>query len=373
MTIGLSWRRLKALVVKEFVQIVRDPSSISIAFVMPVVLLLLNGYGLSLDARAVPFGVVIEAETPRTLALWRAFADTDSLRPTAYRTVADAEHALLDERIRGFVVVRADTVRRLALPGESQPFQVVVDGVDANTARLVEGYAQGVLALWAGQNGYLPDAGVTIEHRFWFNPGLRSADFIVPGMVAIVMTLVGALLTALVVAREWERGTMESLMAAPVATAEIVLAKLVSNYVLGIGAMALSTLLGIFLFGVPFRGSPLVLFLIGSAFLLTALSLGLLISTVARNQFVAAQITFIATYMPALMLSGLIFDINSMPRPLQDLTVLVPARYFVSALQTEFLVGDVARVLLPDAAALMGFAVAFAILVLRRTRRTLEP
>ena len=221
---GLSWRRFKAVVRKEFVQFVRDPSSIAIAFVMPVVLLLLNGYGLSLDARAVPFGVVIEAETPRTLSLWRAFADTNYLRPTAYRSVADAERALLGEQIRGFVVVRADTVRRLALPGQSQPFQVVVDGVDANTARVVEGYAQGVLALWAGRNGYAPEAGVAIEHRFWFNPGLRSADFIVPGMVAVVMTLVGALLTALVVAREWERGTMESLMAAPVATAEIVLA-----------------------------------------------------------------------------------------------------------------------------------------------------
>lgn len=366
--------RLVALLRKEFVQIVRDPSAVMIAFVMPVMLLLLNGYGLSLDARHVPFGVALEMETPATLGLYRAFVDTPYLDARRYATATEAELALARGDIRGFLVIRADTVRRLPDFDRAQPFLIVVDGVDANTARLVEGYALAILDSWYRRDA-MPAAAtprISLEHRYWFNPELRSTSFIVPGLIAVVMTLVGALLTALIVAREWERGTMESLLASPATAAEIMSAKLLSNFLLAMAAMGVSVLLAIFLFDVPFRGSVAALILASALFLLNALSLGLLISTIARNQFVAAQLTFVVTYMPALMLSGLLFDIASMPLWVQDLTRLVPARYFVSSLQTIFLVGDVASILLPNALVLAGFGLAFFALALWRMPRNLE-
>ncbi|HVJ43402.1 MAG TPA: ABC transporter permease [Dongiaceae bacterium] len=373
----LRLRRLLALLRKEFVQILRDPSAIMIAFVMPVALLLLNGYGLSLDAKNVAFGVVMEAQTPRTISLYRAFVDTPYLASRPYRTADAAETALLDREIKGYIVVRADTVRNLSDQLKPQPYLIVVDGVDANTARIVEGYAAGVLGGWyqrEATNGSLSSIapGVVLEHRYWFNPELRSTSFIVPGLIAVVMTLVGALLTAMIVAREWERGTMETLMASPASVLEVMLSKLLSNFVLGMMAMAVSVILGLVLFQVPFRGSFLMLALVSALFLISALALGLLISTVARNQFVAAQITFITTYMPALMLSGLLFDIASMPQWIQDLTHIVAARYFVACLQTLFLAGDISAVLLPNAIILFGFAIAFSLITLRRMTRNLE-
>jgi ABC-2 type transport system permease protein len=374
----LRWRRLIALLRKEFVQIIRDPSAIMIAFVMPVALLLLNGYGLSLDAKHVSFGVVLESQTPQTMGLYQGFADTEYLDSHLYRSASEAEAALLKREIKGYIVIRAETIQRLTDNLRRQPYLIVVDGVDANTARIIEGYAQGVLLGWyqsadaAGASLSRIAPGVVLEHRYWFNPELRSTSFIVPGLIAVVMTLVGALLTALIVAREWERGTMETLMASPASILEIMLSKLMSNFVLGMIAMAVAVILGLSLFHVPFRGSFLLLTLVSALFLISALALGLLISTVARNQFVAAQITFIVTYMPALMLSGLLFDIASMPLWVQDLTHIVAARYFVACLQTLFLAGDVSAVLLPNAIILAGFALVFSLLTLRRMPRNLE-
>lgn len=370
-------RRLFALLCKEFVQILRDPSAIMIAFVMPVTLLLLNGYGLSLDAMNVSFGVVMEAQTPRTISLYRAFVDTPYLQAHPYRTADEAEAALMNRAIKGYIVVRADTIRNLDNALKPQPYLVVVDGVDANTARVVEGYAAGVVGGWylreASNNSLLKTSpGVVLQHRYWFNPELRSTSFIVPGLIAVVMTLVGALLTALIVSREWERGTMEALLASPASVLEVLLSKLLSNFVLGMMAMAISVILGLYLFQVPFRGSFIVLTLVSALFLISALALGLLISTVARNQFVAAQVTFITTYMPALMLSGLLFDIASMPLWVQDLTHIVAARYFVSCLQTLFLAGDVPAILLPNAIFLFCFALGFSLITLGRAKRSLE-
>ncbi|HVJ34532.1 MAG TPA: ABC transporter permease [Terriglobia bacterium] len=370
-------RRLFALLGKEFVQILRDPSAIMIAFVMPVILLLLNGYGLSLDAMNVSFGVVMEAQTPRTISLYRAFVDTPYIAAHPYYTADAAESALMNGDIKGYIVVRAETVRNLDSALKPQPYLVVVDGVDANTARIVEGYAAGVLGGWyqreASNNSLLISSpGVVLEHRYWFNPELRSTSFIVPGLIAVVMTLVGALLTAMIVSREWERGTMESLMASPASILEVMLSKLLSNFVLGMMAMAVAVFLGLFLFHVPFRGSFLILTLVSALFLISALALGLLISTIARNQFVAAQITFITTYMPALMLSGLLFDIASMPLWVQDLTHIVAARYFVACLQTLFLAGDVSAILLPNAVILFCFALGFSLITLKRMKRNLE-
>ncbi len=374
--INFSPARLVGLLRKEFLQIVRDPSSILIAFVMPIVLLLLNGYGISLDAKDVAFGVVDENRTVDSAGLFQSFANSPYFKPVLFQDTRAAENALMRRDIDGYAVLRGDFSRRLA--GADQPAQmaIVVNGVDANNARIVTGYAEGAVAVWAA--GRLADRGtrlrqtISVENRYWFNPELRSANFIVPGLIALIMTMIGALLTALVVAREWERGTMEAIMVSPATMTEIVLGKLLAYFVLGMASLAVSVGLGIFLFQVPFRGSFGALVLISAVFLVVSLAMGLLISTTARNQFVAAQLAFLTTFMPTMILSGLLFDIESMPQWVQAVTTVIAARYYVSSLQTLFLAGTVWPILLPSLGALLIFAAVFLGLALRRTRRSLE-
>jgi len=373
---ALSPPRLLGLLRKEFLQIVRDPSSILIALVMPIILLLLNGYGISLDAKDVPFGVVDENRTVESAGLYQSFANSPYLKPRLFQDSRSAADALMRRDIDGYLVLRGDFSRRLS--DGSQPVQIaiVINGVDANNARIVTGYAEGAVATWTA--GRLADRGIrfrpgiSVENRYWFNPELRSANFIVPGLIALIMTMIGALLTALVVAREWERGTMEAIMVSPATIAEIVLCKLLAYFVLGMASLAVSVGLGLFLFQVPFRGSFGALILISAVFLVVSLAMGLLISTTARNQFVAAQLAFLTTFMPTMILSGLLFDIESMPRWVQAVTRVIAARYYVSSLQTLFLAGTVWPILLPSLGALAIFAAVFLSLALRRTRRSLE-
>jgi ABC-2 type transport system permease protein len=368
--------RLLGLLRKEFLQIVRDPSSIAIALVMPIVLLVLIGYGISLDARGVKFGVVDENRSVESAGFYEAFATTPYFKPTAFVAARDAEAALMRGDITGFAVLRSDFSRRLADPTKAVHVGIVVNGVDANNARIVAGYAQGAVAVWAkgrqAERALPALPAVSLENRYWFNAEIRSTNFIVPGLIAMIMTMIGALLTALVVAREWERGTMEAIMVSPATMTEIMLGKLAAYFGLGMGGLAVSVGLGIFLFQVPFRGSALVLVGISAVFLIVALGMGLLISTVARNQFVAAQLAFLATFMPALILSGLLFDIGSMPAWMQAVTMVFPARYYVSCLQTLFLAGTVWEVLLPNLLALAAFAAVFLTAAILRTRRSLE-
>jgi ABC-2 type transport system permease protein len=369
-------RRFRGLLRKEFVQIVRDPSSIAIALVMPVVLLLLIGYGISLDARDVKFGVVDENRSVESAGLYQSFAATPYFRPVTFVDTRQAEAALMKGEIAGFTVLRDDFSRKVADPLRAAEIGIFVNGVDANNARIVVGYALGAIANWA--QGRLRERAqtvlpaVSLEQRYWFNPEIRSANFIVPGLIAMVMTMIGALLTALVVAREWERGTMEAIMVSPATMTEIMLGKLVAYFVLGQGGLAVSVGLGIFVFEVPFRGSFPVLIGISAVFLVVSLAMGLLISTVARNQFVAAQLAFLVTFMPALILSGLMFDIESMPAWIQAVTTVFAARYYVSSLQTLFLAGTVWPILLPNLLALLAFAAVFLTVAIMRTRRSLE-
>ena len=369
------FRRLWGLVRKEGLQVVRDPSSIAIAFVMPAVLLFLFGYGVSLDPIGVDLGLVVEEPTAETGGLVAAFANSPYFDVSVYPDRQPAEAALQAGRLKGLVIVPADAGARLGR-GQTAPMQVILDGSDANTARLVKGYVEGVWARWleieALQRGSAVALPVSLEPRVWFNPELRSRYFLVPGLIAIVMTLIGTLLTALVVSREWERGTMEALMTTPAGVGEIIVGKLIPYFVLGMGGMALSVGMGIGVFGVPLRGSFLALAGTTGVYLTAALAMGLFISTVARNQFVAGQIALVAAFLPAFMLSGFVFEINSMPWPIQAISHLVPARYFVSILQTLFLAGDVPGELLPDTAAIAGIAAFFLVLTARRTRKRLD-
>ena len=354
--------RLRGLIRKEWVQIWRDPSSLAIAFLLPAVLLLLFGYGVSLDAKHVALGIVVEQPSAAAASFTAQFSNSPYFAPQSFPDEAAAQSALSQETIAGFVWLRADFARRVAA-GQSPDIGVIVDGINANNARLIENYVQQSWADWiaaqaaaAGAPNRLP---VAVEPRIWFNPAVSSRDYLVPGLVAVIMTLTGALLTALVIAREWERGTMEALMVTRVSMHEILLSKLVPYFLLGMGGMAVSVALAVFLFGVPLYGSLLVLTLAASLFMLASLGMGLLISTVARNQFVAGQIAIITTFLPAFILSGFIFDIGSMPAPIQFITHIVAARYFVSILQSLFLAGTVWPVILPNILALLAMAVFF--------------
>lgn len=367
--------RLRGLIRKEFFQVLRDPSSIAIAFLMPVLLLLLFGYGVSLDARHVPIALVVEQPDGTSASLAAAFRRSEYFEPVELRTLREAERLLLAREVDGIVRLRADFGARLER-GESAPIQVLVDGVDANTGRLVQGYVRGVWANWlvqrAERQGRELALPVRVEQRVWFNAELESRRFLVPGLIAVIMTLIGALLTAMVMAREWERGTLEALLVTPVAVREILLGKLIPYFILGMGGMLLAVAMALVLFGVPLRGSWWVLFGASALFMLAALGMGLLISSVARNQFVAGQVAIIVTFLPAFLLSGFLFDINSMPWLVQVITHLVPARYFVAILQTVFLAGDVWSVILPNALALAGMAALLLGLARYKTRKRLE-
>ena len=253
---------------------------------------------------------------------------------------------------------------------------VILNGVDANQARITSGYVQGAWQNWlqsyAASRGQELKMPVAVEQRVWFNPAVRSRNFLVPGLVAVIMTLIGALLTALVVAREWERGTMEALMVTPIRIRELMLGKVLPYFVLGMGGMLLSVAMAIWQFGVPLRGSFWLLLAASAVFMLVALGMGLLISTVSRNQFVAGQIAILVTFLPAFILSGFIFDIGSMPAPIQVVTHVVPARYFVAILQTLFLAGDVWPVVLTNAAALLVMLLVLFLVLRRKARKSLE-
>jgi ABC-2 type transport system permease protein len=371
---GAAFMRLLGLVRKEFVQIIRDPSSISIAFVMPVVLLLLFGYGVSLDAKHLPVAVVIEVPTTEAYGFTGSLAGSDYFSVRIMRHRRDAEAALSRRDVEGFVVLPADFGRRLQFGDAS--IQVVLHGSDANTARILSGYLDGAWQNWlaklAASRGRQLTAPVVAEQRVWFNPEVRSRNYLVPGLVAIIMTLIGTLLTSMVLAREWERGTMEALMVTPVTVREILLGKLIPYFTLGMGGMALSTAMAVGLFEVPFRGSLAVLFGVSALFMVAALGMGLFISTIAKSQFVAGQVAIIAAFLPAFILSGFIFDISSMPTVVQILTHVIPARYFVSSLQTLFLAGDIWPIILTDAAVLTLIAAILLGVTLRRMHKSLE-
>lgn len=372
---GGALMRLRGMVRKESLQILRDPSSIAIAFVMPVVLLLLFGYGVSLDATHIPLALVVEQPDTNTADFLSAFHQSEYFSPERYGSIQEAEQALAERRVDGILWLRSDFSRRLLGQGDA-PVGVLLNGVDANQARITAGYIQGAWQGWlqryAASQGQELKVPAVVEQRVWFNPALRSRNFLVPGLIAVIMTLIGALLTALVVSREWERGTMEALMVTPIRIGEILLGKLLPYFVLGMGGMLLSVAMALWQFQVPLQGSFWVLLLASALFMLVALGMGLLISTVAKNQFVAGQIAILITFLPAFLLSGFIFDIGSMPAPIQVITHVVPARYFVAILQTLFLAGDVWVVVLGNAGALLLMMLFFFAVLRRRARKSME-
>jgi ABC-2 type transport system permease protein len=366
-------RRVWSLVRKETRQIVRDPSSVAIGIVLPLILILLFGYGLSLDVTNVPVAVVLEDPSPEAADLAAGFRLSPYFDARPLTSMPQAQELLLAQKVDGVVRIRPDFARHLRL-GDAE-VQVVVNGTDANRARIIQDYAQGAVGQWAArqaaQGKDVPGGPVAVQSRLWFNEANDSRYFLVPGLIVLVMTLIGAMLTALVMAREWEQGTLEALFVTPVRPDEILLGKTIPYFALGMVGLALCLLAAKFLFHVPFRGSVGVLAGASMLYLLVALGIGLLISSATRSQFVASQLTMLITFLPAFMLSGFLFDLRSMPAAVRLMTYLLPARYYVALLQTVFLAGDVWGVVLPNAAVLAGMAAAVLLLTRGVTRKKL--
>jgi ABC-2 type transport system permease protein len=370
----VSLRRLVALCRKEGYQIVRDPSSLIIAFLLPIGLLLIFGFAVNLDATRLRIGVHSDdgsADAARFVAALAGSPYVEAV-PESSRRALEAD--LVRGDIRGYVLLPEDFGRRLAQAGA--PLLVVTDGAEPNTANFVQSYVVGVYGTWlaalTAERGAPATAGPELVPRFWFNPAAVSRNFLVPGSIAVVMTVIGALLTSLVVAREWERGTMEALLATPVTRAELLLSKVIPYYALGMVAMLVCLAVARFVLEVPFHGSLAALMVFTTLFLGSALGIGLLLSTTLRNQFNAAQAALNLAYLPATMLSGFVYEIASMPAPVRAVTYLLPARYFVSALQTLFQAGWISSVLWRDAAFLVAAAIVFLGLTAFKTRRHLD-
>ncbi|MEZ4370198.1 MAG: ABC transporter permease [Polyangiaceae bacterium] len=369
-------KRLWTLCRKETLQIIRDPSTLLISIVFPGILLFIFGAGINLDSSTVTLGVVLEDTRPQAISLAESLANSPTFHVKTGFDAKQMGDELRAGRVRGFLIVRNDFSERALRQSPGTPsLLLVADGSEPNTASFVAAHVRGAVAVWQREELKRQGRelkGLDIETRTWFNPSAESRNFLLPGSISIVMTVVGALLTALVVAREWERGTMEALLAAGVSRFELLASKVIPYFVLGLISFVICVGLTRYAFHVPFRGSFAAVMLVGALFLGSALGLGLLLSTVLKSQFNAAQAALNAAFLPALMLSGFVFEISSMPAPIRAVTTIVPARYFVVAMQTVFQAGDVWPVLIRAFEGMSLAALGFLGLTFLKTRRRLE-
>ena len=376
---ALSMSRLLALCRKETRQITRDPSSMLICFVIPLLLLIIFGYGINLDSAALRIGLVLEDQSPQARNLAAAFKASPFIDARVYTSRQPAIKKMQEGELRGIIIIPTDFSRKLeafASSGEKAGIQLLTDGSEPNTANFVQAYATGAWKIWLQNEMQDKATGmpqlIEEETRFWYNQAAISRNYLLPGAVSIIITVVGAILTSLVIAREWERGTMEALLSTRVTRLELMLSKLIPYYLMGLLALALCMFFSVVVFSVPFNGSWLLLWLVSSLFLANTLGMGLLISTLTRNQFNAAQVALNVAFLPAIMLSGFVFEIDSMPALVKAATYIIPARYYVSLMHTLFLAGNIPVILLVNSAFLFVTGGLLLTLTFLKTRLRLE-
>ena len=367
-------RRFLALLRKEVRQMLRDKSNMAVGLLLPAALILLFGYGLSFDVKHAPLAVVMEDASPGAREAVQGLRGTAYLAPSWSANMPEAEARLRAGEVDAIVRVPPDFSRRLAAgQGGGARVQLVLNGSNSTTAQTLEGYVGGAIGLWSQRQaeragGKPAGAGVEVVQRMWFNEAGISTWYLVPGLLVLVLTLIGAFLTSLLIAREWERGTLESLFVTPVRPGELVLAKLAPYLAIGAIDLLLCLLAARFLFEVPMRGSLLIIFLGSMLYLTVSLLLGLFISGVTRNQFQASQIALLTSFMPAMMLSGFVFDLRNVPAVVRAVSYVLPATHFMGLIKTLFLAGNDWPTILRSSAILCGYALALA----WATRRTLK-
>ncbi len=373
-------RRLWAVARKEFIHLLRDSRSLGMAIAIPMLLLLLFGSALTLDVDQVPLVVWDQSQSVASRELISRFSGSRyfSLRETA-RNYREVEQAIDSGRALAALVVPRDFAPRID-SGRRARVQVLVDGSDSNTATIALGYAEAVAQGYSETvllreirraGGRSPEPPLEIRPRVWFNPDLASRNYIIPGLIAVIMMVIAALLTSLTVAREWERGTMEQLISTPVKGPELILGKLLPYFAIGMLDVLLAVLMGQFIFQVPLRGSAALLFGMAAIFLAGALSLGMLISILAKSQLLASQLAMVLTFLPSFLLSGFMYAINNMPAPIQIITYAIPSRYFVALLKGIYLKGAGLEALATEAGLLAAFAAGALLLAIGKFKKRL--
>lgn len=373
--------RIWAVARKEYLHIVRDRRSLAMAIAIPMLLLLLFGYALTLDVDNVPLVVWDQSRTPASRAFVAHFDGSPyfSIRGSA-QSYPQVESAIDRGAAMGGLVVPNDFSDRLEA-GRTVHVQFLVDGSDSNTATIALGYADAVTQSYSTEialhqlrhaEGRPASPPLDVRPRVWYNADLESRNYIVPGLIAVIMMVIAALLTSLTMAREWERGTMEQLISTPLKGSELILGKMLPYFAIGLLDVALAVLMGECLFNVPLRGSGALLFAMAAIFLGGALAMGMLISIVTKSQLLASQLAMVLTFLPSFLLSGFMYAIGNMPEPIQWITHVVPSRYFVTVLKGVYLKGVGLEILGLEALLLVAFAMAMMVVANVKFRKRLE-
>jgi len=374
--------RILPLMRKENLHILRDPRSLYLAIVLPVILVILFGYAITLDVSHIHLGIIDQDRTPLSRDLIFRLGASDYFDIIYQSNSFSGSEKLLDDgKVKILIGIPSGFSKNL-MRGKNIPLQLLIDGSDNNTAQIALGYISSIVRTFSSKiildklnkHGPAPEGipPIDVEPIVWFNPDLRSTNFIVPGLIALIMMVLSAMLTSLTIAREWENGTMEQLISSPAKPIEIIIGKLIPYFVLGMFQTLLIILIGTLLFRVPLKGNLLFLFFITAVFLVCGLGTGLLISTVTKSQQLAFMISVIFTLLPSFLLSGFIFSISSMPKVIQIISYLVPAKYFLTVLRGIFLKGNGLTVLWPEVVPLILLALLVITACVKRLKLTLE-
>lgn len=368
-------RRLTAMITKEFRQLIRDNSSILIGIFLPILLIFIIGYGVSLDVKNVPIAVVLEDTSPTTYDVLSFLNGSEYFSPTYVTSMHEAEK-MMDER-------NADAILRIpsdfseSLYRQESSVQLILYGVDSSTSTLVKGYVEGSIKQWETLNKskFINDStigSITIENRMWFNDANSSIWYFIPGLIVLIITIVGVFLTSLVMAREWERGTLESLFISPVRPLEILLSKMVPYFSVAMIGFLFCLIAARFLFEVPIYGSLAIIILCSMLYLLVTLGMGLTISSITKNQFLASQLALLVSFLPAMMLTGFLYDLRSVPAFIRNVGQILPATYYLELLKSLFLAGNNWHLIYKNYLILFFYAIFFISLALKITKKSLE-
>lgn len=337
-----------SLIKKEFHQIIRDPSSILIAFVLPLIILVLYRYGVNLDTVKITLGIKNDDVNPKISTLIDSFDKSKYIKTQYFQSKDEMYKKIKNSNLKGAVILPNDFTSKLINKQKAQVF-VITDGSESNLANFVQNYCIQILNSWLSTSDFrfsIKQPLINIQSKFWFNQDINSHHFILPGSLAVTMNLIGMLLTALVISREWERGTIESLFSTNVSKLQFVMGKYIPYFVLGITSLIFNIFICVTIFQIPFRGNYLVLVFVGGLYLFCCLGIGLSISSSYKEQFAASQMALSIGLLPALLLSGLIYPISSMPKIFQILTMILPPRYFIIFIQSEFMAGTILKIVL---------------------------
>lgn len=376
----MNFFRLKAVTRKEFIHIYRDFRSLGLAIAIPMLLLLLFGYALTVDIKNVPLVIWDQSHTPLSRDFISQFTGSPYFKLRSYVTNYHQLSYAIDTKQALIAIVIPHNFASLIETGQRLPIQLIIDGSDANTAILARGYAEAVIADYS-QNvtlkqiqhttGSSIEMPVDFQPRVWFNEDLESKNYIIPGLIAIILIMIAAFLTSLTVAKEWENGTMEQLISTPIKRSELILGKLLPYFTIGIFDVLLVMLVSEFVFHIPFRGSVFLFFSLVIIYLVGALSLGLFISIVTKHQLLSTQLSLILTFLPSFILSGFMFEISNMPKVIQLITYLIPARYCITILRGIYLKGIGIKLLFLETGLMIIFCFLMVTLVMKGFKKKL--